>query len=240
MIALGNFFFRFRNLLFPLAILLVFVPSPALFNHSLTALIIGGGLLLLGQGLRVGTIGLFYIVRGGRKQRVYAENLVTEGLFSHCRNPLYLGNLLMLLGFGIAVNSWWCFAIGGLLFGFIYAAIIRAEEAFLQTKFGRGYDAYCADVPRWWLRLDGIIDTLRSQQFNWTRVLLKEYGTLANWMIGLPLALYLRQHWLGQNDWTWPPTPSDAALLVAALGGLLTWAFIRTLKKTGRLVERKA
>jgi len=62
-------------------------------------MVMGLAMIILGQGLRILAIGLSYIVRGGRMRRIYAENLVTDGLFSHCRNPLYVGNILIVMGF---------------------------------------------------------------------------------------------------------------------------------------------
>src|SRR5678815_5444661 len=60
---------------------------------------------LSGQVLRAVTIGLEYIIRGGRNRQVYAEKLVTGGMFAHCRNPLYVGNFLVLVGLGVASCS---------------------------------------------------------------------------------------------------------------------------------------
>ena len=35
MIAIGNFFFKYRNLLFPIFALSIFIPSPSLFSEKL-------------------------------------------------------------------------------------------------------------------------------------------------------------------------------------------------------------
>ena len=112
MIRIGNFFFRYRNLLFIFLYLLLFVPSPQLLTQKtfgseywIWPVIIGLLITITGQAIRAATIGLAYIIRGGRDKKVYAEELVTGGIFSHCRNPLYVGNILMLLGVGIISNS---------------------------------------------------------------------------------------------------------------------------------------
>ena len=97
---------------------------------------VGTAVVLLGQIIRAMTIGLDYIIRGGRNRRVYAEDLVTTGIFSHCRNPLYVGNLLVLLGLGIAANSIYFVGILMPLFLLFYQAIVLAEENFLRNKFG--------------------------------------------------------------------------------------------------------
>lgn len=105
MISIGNFFFKYRNNLFIFLYLLLFVPSPLLFSpdkfgekYYLFPIILGLFITISGELIRGLTIGLAYIIRGGRDKKVYAEKLVTEGLFNHCRNPLYVGNILMLLG----------------------------------------------------------------------------------------------------------------------------------------------
>jgi protein-S-isoprenylcysteine O-methyltransferase Ste14 len=107
MITIGNFFFKYRNWLFIILYLLLFVPSPPLFSgkvfgpdYYLWPIIIGLLITITGQAIRGATIGLAYIIRGGKEGKVYAEELVTTGIFSHCRNPLYVGNILMLLGVG--------------------------------------------------------------------------------------------------------------------------------------------
>ena len=98
----GNFLFHTRNVLFPvlIAILLYLWPPVAIDNvPGIYFLVTGLAMIILGQGLRILAIGLSYIVRGGRLRRIYAENLVTDGLFAHCRNPLYVGNVLIVMGF---------------------------------------------------------------------------------------------------------------------------------------------
>src|SRR6478735_12323431 len=105
MVKLGNFLFRNRNGIFPLFYLMLFVPSWEVFTDPVTAMLIGFSVTIIGQLIRIITIGLVYIIRGGKDRRVYAEDLVTTGIFSHCRNPLYVGNILILAGVGILSNS---------------------------------------------------------------------------------------------------------------------------------------
>ncbi len=111
MIDIGNFFFRYRNWLFIILYLLLFIPSPPLFrpehfgdNYWLWPLVLGLVITIGGQIIRGATIGLAYIIRGGKDKKVYAEELVTSGIFNHCRNPLYVGNILMLLGVGSPIE----------------------------------------------------------------------------------------------------------------------------------------
>jgi protein-S-isoprenylcysteine O-methyltransferase Ste14 len=184
---LGHFLFRYRNALFPCAFALVLLPGRHLFAAPRVALGVGAMLALLGEAVRMLTIGLEYIIRGGRNRRVYAEGLVTEGLYAHCRNPMYVGNLLVLTGIAVASNSWTCLAVAVPLFTFFYVCIVAAEEEFLRTRFGATYDAYARDVPRWQVQWRGLAMTLRCATFHWRRVLMKEYGTACALIGGLCL-----------------------------------------------------
>ena len=127
MVSIGNFFFKYRNWIFILFYAALFIPSwplfsPAQFGSYYYIWPIGIGLFItcLGQLIRGLTIGLAYIVRGGKEGKPYAEGLVTEGIFNHCRNPLYVGNILMLLGVGILANSLVYVTIVIPIFLFIY------------------------------------------------------------------------------------------------------------------------
>jgi len=187
----------------------------------------------LGQLIRGLTIGLAYIVRGGKEGKPYAEGLVTDGIFNHCRNPLYVGNILMLLGVGILANSLVYVVIVIPIFLFIYQAIVLAEENFLRGKFGPGFDEYCKKANRWFPNLKGIGKTFGSMQFNWKRWILKEHTTQFIWLIGITLILLLRYPELtGHND-------QRRNILIGVILGvlLLIYLMIRYLKKTGKFKE---
>lgn len=236
-IAYGNFLFRFRNLVFPAVMVLLFVAfQPAFLGGSGDAWLNAFGLMIViaGQAVRVGVIGLAYIKRGGLKKKVYAENLVTEGVFAHCRNPLYVGNGLMMLGFFVIHNSPWVYLLGGAFFLYAYRAIVAAEEQFLHGKFGAAYEAYCRDVPRWWIEPRGLGRTFQDMSFNWRRVLIKDYATAQTWLITvLGLIAYeavVAQGFAGAQD----------ILIGIAIAAGVVFALalaVRVLKKSKRLVE---
>jgi protein-S-isoprenylcysteine O-methyltransferase Ste14 len=234
MIQIGNFFFKYRNLLFILLYGLLFLPSPELFTEDIfhaayktLPLIIGLFVTVLGQAIRGATIGLAYIVRGGKDKKVYAEHLVSTGIFSHCRNPLYVGNILMLLGVGFLANSLIYVGIIMPLFLFIYQAIVLAEENFLRGKFGADFDAYCSKVNRWIPSLKGIGATFSSMEFNWKRWVLKEYTTQFIWLAGIAL-LIIRLYQI-ENVMT----NSIYAVIILAIG----YGIVRYLKKSGKMTE---
>jgi len=240
MVPIGNFFFKYRNWIFILFYAALFIPSwplfsPAVFGEHYYIWPIGLGLFItcLGQLIRGLTIGLAYIVRGGKEGKPYAEGLVTEGIFKHCRNPLYVGNILMLLGVGILANSLFYVAIMIPVFLFIYQAIVLAEENFLRGKFGPGFDEYCKHVNRWFPSLKGLGKTLASMEFNWKRWILKEHTTQFIWLIGIVLLLLLNYPFLtGNNEYCRNLTGGIALGIL-----VVVYVMIRILKKSGRFHE---
>lgn len=239
MIQIGNFFFKYRNNLFILLYILLWMPGPQLFTEAafgqqywLIPLVSGLVITVSGQLIRGITIGLAYIIRGGKDKKVYAEDLVTTGIFSHCRNPLYVGNILMLFGVGIMSNSLLYTAIVMPLFLFIYQAIVLAEENFLRGKFGAAFDAYCAKVNRWFPSLGGIGKTLSSMEFNYKRWILKEYNTQFVWLAGILLLFYTKYPQVtGEGEDRW------YTFGLWLLADVIFYVTVRYLKKSGKVTE---
>lgn len=232
MVAIGNFLFRYRNGLFPLVYgLLVFKSEPLMSDYRVAAL---AGFLVAasGQFIRAVTVGLEYIVRGGRHRQVYADKLVQGGMFAHCRNPLYVGNFVIVLGVGLASNSRLFLGVALPFFAFAYWAIIAAEENWLRNKFGQEFDDYCARVNRLLPRLSGLSQTLAGMQFNWRRLITAEYGSAYLWMAAIPLVTlknaWMEGHYHSDNPVTW----TAWSLLAAAT---LAYLLARFLKKSGVL-----
>ena len=226
---LGDFFFRYRNWVFPVFYALMFAPGPRIFGDWRTAVVVGLAVTLLGQAVRVATIGFDYIIRGGRNKKVYAEDLVTGGLFAHSRNPLYVGNVTMILGMGLLSNNLLYLTVMVPAFYFIYECIIRAEERFLRGKFGAGFVAYTRDVPRWLPKLRGLGATLAQGGFNWRRVLIKEYNTTCVWVGAVVLLVATHVY----REGGLPEVANGFALAVALV--VLTYVGVRYLKKSGRV-----
>lgn len=240
MVQIGNFFFKHRNWLFIFFYGALFIPSWSIVskqnfgeNYLWWPIIIGLLVTVSGQLIRGFTIGLAYIVRGGKEGKPYAEGLVTDGIFNHCRNPLYVGNILMLLGVGILANSLLYVVVIIPIFLFIYQAIVLAEEDFLRKKFGNQFDDYCKTVSRWVPGLRGLGKTMNGMEFKWKRWILKEHTTQYIWLAGIILILLLRYPELTNNNITTRNTVS--IILLAAL--TLIYIFVRVLKKTGKFKE---
>ena len=232
LVAAGRFWFRWRNALFPLLFLVVFLPGPRVFASALRAGGVGFAIAGLGQAVRAITIAIEYVIRGGRNGKVYAEDLVVAGLYRHVRNPMYVGNVLILLGVALASNSWSCIAVAVPLFLGIYAAIVAAEEQFLSRRFGGQYAEYVRTVPRWVPRLRGLGATLRAQPLRWRRVLLKEYGTPFGWITGI-LVLVLWNTWRDAGSLA-GQRATVATVVACQLAVIALWATARSIKRAER------
>jgi protein-S-isoprenylcysteine O-methyltransferase Ste14 len=240
MITIGNFFFKYRNVLFIFLYLLLFLPSPDVFtrerfgtDYHVWPIVLGLFITILGEAIRGATIGLAYIIRGGKDKKVFADKLVTEGIFKHCRNPLYVGNILMLLGVGILSNSVIYLCIVFPLFLFIYQSIVMAEENFLHNKFGFDFTNYCQRVNRWMINLKGINSTFSEMKFNYRRWLIKEYNTLFIWLVGIAaLILFEYEHLVPDPD------RRIVVFLIIFIGLGLIYGYVKYLKKSGKMTDQ--
>lgn len=75
--------------------------------------------------------------------------LVAHGLFARSRNPIFLSMRLNLLGLMCLLPN--LFSLLLLACGELLIQIqVRLEEAHLPSVYGEAYEAYRAQVPRWW------------------------------------------------------------------------------------------
>jgi protein-S-isoprenylcysteine O-methyltransferase Ste14 len=228
LVAAGAFSFKYRGYLLPIAVILLFIPSPRLLPDPAQAGLIGFLVAAVGQAVRIVTIGLAYIIRGGKDHKVYAEELVTSGLYSHCRNPMYFGNFFLLLGLAIASNSW-VFALVGIPLSLaMHKTIVAAEENFLRTRFGAKFDEYCARVPRWVPRFSGLAKTMSGMQFDWRRVVMKEYRAGFDWFSATALVVLLN---LYRADRLADAQALTTAMLLVILVRIVLWFASRQLNK---------
>lgn len=199
----GDFLFKWRNQLFPVVVLALFLgfrPAITLLGSALLDAIrdgLGLGLVIAGLALRFATIGWAYIKRGGHQKRVHADTLVGEGYFALSRNPLYVGNMAVYAGLFVMHGNPWAMVLGIGGFYLFYRAIIAAEEHFLSGKFGADYAAYCRDVPRWWPDFPRHAEAVQGMRFSLDRSLTKDYTTIANALIALIILRLLEAHAAG-------------------------------------------
>jgi protein-S-isoprenylcysteine O-methyltransferase Ste14 len=150
----------------------------ALFN------VLGVLVASAGQALRFYTLGQVPEGTSGQGYALEAVTLNTRGPYAHVRNPLYVGNLGIVLGLLMIAHQPWVYALGlGFFFG-EYFFIIRAEEAFLRSRFGERFDAFCDSVPRWFPRFTPAVPGALREGFDVRRALKKEHNPFAAWASG--------------------------------------------------------
>jgi len=234
--AIGAFFFRFRDGLFPaIFLLVVLLVPPSLFagEEELDPFATGLGVVmaLLGEIVRCLTIGLVYVKRGGLNRRVYAKNLVTEGIYAHTRNPMYTGNLLIALGFCLMYGSPWMYGVVFPFFLLVYVGIVFEEERFLREKFGTEYEEYCRNTSRFLPRVWGLAQTMKQHHFDWKKIVKKEFGTIFGTLFGAYVVLAFK--------YLYPLGPEDIGpLMILSLFSVpffILYGTARFLKKTKRL-----
>jgi protein-S-isoprenylcysteine O-methyltransferase Ste14 len=233
----GTFLFKYRDAVFPAVILaIIVVTRPRFPSGSRTADLwldlVGIIVCAAGQALRITVIGYKYIVRGGKNKKVHAEDLVTEGIFALARNPLYVGNIMVLFGLFIIWNAPLLYGIGVPFTLIGYRAIVAAEEAFLRKKFGADYDEYCRTTNRWIPDFRKAPKALEGMEFNWRRVLIREYGSWTAW-IGTAGSLIIAES-LYYSSYAEEARLIHSILLVLSFV-FVAWAVTRWLKLNKRL-----
>ncbi len=235
-VAAGNFFFKYRNSVFPLIFafaILVMRPRILLGDPALDRWLIltGAGIALLGQAIRLTTIGFEYIERGGKEGKVYASRLVDRGVYGLSRNPMYVGNALIAVGMSMVTGSPQAYLVLIPSFLFIYEAIVAAEEHYLAPRFGAEYRAYCARVPRWLPALRNIPRAFANTRYNWKRSLRQDLSTITALCLGLVLFPLWRIFFLAGFDAAKAAAPLAVArsASVLALYGWFVWLKSRKL-----------
>ncbi len=196
----GDFFFKWRNYLFPVVIvgLLALFPVSGWLGEWKNLFAIG--VVLSGLAFRSVTIGWAYIKRGGLNKEVYADTLVRSGFFGLCRNPLYVGNMLVYAGIFLLHGNPFVVIAGTALYTWIYIAIIAAEEHYLRAKFGADYEQYCAQVPRWIPDFGKYKESVADMNFSIRRSVFKDYSTIFNAVLAMAFIAVLARVQLGPAD----------------------------------------
>jgi protein-S-isoprenylcysteine O-methyltransferase Ste14 len=117
-------------------------------------LVAGGAVFLCGLALFAWCVLLFARVgRGTLAPWDPTRALVAVGPYRHVRNPMISGVALMLLGEALL---WGSGRLAAWAVAFVlvnHAYFVGLEEPGLEARFGEGYRAYRAAVPRWVPRL---------------------------------------------------------------------------------------
>jgi protein-S-isoprenylcysteine O-methyltransferase Ste14 len=126
------------------------VPLPLLPDGP-TALTVWLGWALVALGLVV----LFWALFTFRAARTSvlphrpARVVVEAGPYRFSRNPMYVGLGLLYLGLALWLDRLWPVLLLPLVYGLLWALVVRREERYLEAAFGEGYAAYRRRVRRW-------------------------------------------------------------------------------------------
>jgi protein-S-isoprenylcysteine O-methyltransferase Ste14 len=165
--------------------------------------------------------------------------LAAAGPYRFVRNPFYVADFLRDLGVLLACNGTLGarglvgFAIGALYFVLMFGVVIRRrvkykEEPELRRTFGAAYDAFCAQVPRFFPRLTPA-PTIGDSRFSWqTLAHNREAPRLIAMLVLIPLTYYRNLAW-GSPDLPLARILDDRwdLALVALLPSLLLYTKVR-------------
>jgi protein-S-isoprenylcysteine O-methyltransferase Ste14 len=91
--------------------------------------------------------------RGTPAPAAPTERLVVEGAYRYVRNPMYVAVFAVVLGQVLLFESWGLFAYL-VIISAAQAAFVRIyEEPTLHEVYGRSYEEFFENVPRWLPRL---------------------------------------------------------------------------------------
>ncbi len=125
------------KLLKSIPIILAMIAMLLLARPNKFSLIIGGIIIIAGEGIRVWASG--HLIRN--------EEVTTSGPYAYLRDPLYLGRVLLLIGFCIMAwgYNWIILLLGlGVFFLNYMPRKYRKEMDRLENIFGAEYKAYAS------------------------------------------------------------------------------------------------
>ncbi len=238
-VAIGNFFFKYRNAVFPAVfavMLLLMRPEVLLGSAALDRFLgqLGVVIALAGELLRLATIGFDYIDRGGKNKQVYASRLVHGGVYALTRNPMYVGNAMIAVGMTMIAGAPLGYLVIIPFFLFVYQAIIAAEEAYLRSRFGEDYDAYRRQVNRYLPSPARISGAFAGMRYDWKRAIKQDLSTIMGVLIGLVLLPFWRTLFLGGRHAAINDLP---VTLTLALGVGALYAVLHAMKKRGKFAS---
>jgi protein-S-isoprenylcysteine O-methyltransferase Ste14 len=100
-------------------------------------------------GLALAVRSALLLAGRGRPKRGPTPVFVIAGPYCRVRNPLFAGLLLALAGLALTTRQPGAsILVAGVALG-AHLWVVRREEPRLRVRFGKAYEAYLANVPRW-------------------------------------------------------------------------------------------
>ena len=204
----GNWLFKRRSWLpaafIVIGIIVLYLTNRQAIIFNPTAELIFLGVSLLGEALRIYTIGYAPKNTSGRNTTAgqIADELNTTGIYSLVRHPLYIGNFFMWLGPVLFVRTPVFFVFFVLIYWLYYERIMFAEEQFLRNKFGEAYDKYSEKIRSVIPRFTGYIRP--AMPFSVRSVLKREYNSFVNIFIIFIVLDLFRNYFLSERLYLTP------------------------------------
>lgn len=76
------------------------------------------------------------------------KRLITQGPYGLCRNPLYFFSFIGAVGTCFGTETFTIPALAAAAFILYYPSTVKGEEARLKEIFGREFEIYCENTPR--------------------------------------------------------------------------------------------
>ena len=134
--------------------LLLYFSGWQLSDFVLWRFLIGAVCFLAGLLLAVSTVRLFPKLGNGTPAPWDpTSKMIISGPYAYVRNPMITGVVLILTGEALMLSSWavGIWAIVFLIINMFYFPL--SEEPGLRKRFGKEYEEYCKNVPRYIPRL---------------------------------------------------------------------------------------
>ena len=129
---------------------LLYNKNQTLFPESIVFKLLGLVFLISGLVLFFWSVYLFWAFgKGTLAPWTPTQKLIIRGPYKYCRNPMISGVLFILLGETLVLNSLNILIIAVLFFIINTIYFILIEEPGLEERFGKEYEEYKKNVPRW-------------------------------------------------------------------------------------------
>ena len=153
---------KFKSILFVLSFILifwVFIP-----NYLIDLNIIYGlpeyrygflnalGYILIGIGVLINVNISYLFMKFGKGTPSITEptkKLVQRGIYKYTRNPMYLSNTTIILGIFCIYGHVLILLYAAIFFKLMHLFLVFIEEPSNRKKFGKSYEKYLQEVPRW-------------------------------------------------------------------------------------------
>lgn len=230
----GNWLFKRRSWLpaafIVIGIIVLYLTNRQAIIFNTTAELIFLGVSLLGEAVRIYTVGYAPKNTSGRNTAAgqIADELNTTGIYSLVRHPLYIGNFFMWLGPVLFVRTSLFIVFFVLIYWLYYERIMFAEEQFLRNKFGEAYDKYSEKIRSVIPRFSGYVRP--ALPFSFKSILKREYNSFVNIFIIFVLLDLFRNYFLSERIYLTP------MWIYTGIPAGLLWIAIRLIfKKTSLL-----